>query len=57
MFADGSFKNRWLYPFDAEADTLRRWQEVSAQVAQELAAGAIQPLFAGASATQEFEAH
>lgn len=44
-------QNRWLYPFDAEADTLRRWQEVSALVTKELQAGEITPLFAATSAT------
>ncbi|KAH7393282.1 salicylate hydroxylase [Cadophora sp. MPI-SDFR-AT-0126] len=48
---DVKIRNRWLYPFDAEADTLRRWQEVSASVIKELQAGEISPLFASASAT------
>lgn len=38
-------KNRWLYPFDAEADTLARWSEVSARTQLELASGKITPLF------------
>lgn len=42
-------QNRWLYPFDAEADTLQRWQEVSAQVSEELAKGKIKPLFSGSA--------
>ncbi|KAE8451924.1 hypothetical protein EG329_002765 [Mollisiaceae sp. DMI_Dod_QoI] len=40
-------RNRWLYPFDAEADTLQRWQEVSSQVSEELSKGKITPLFVG----------
>ena len=50
IFADRT-QNRWLYPFDAEADTLRRWQEVSALVTKELQVGEITPLFAATSAT------
>jgi len=42
-------RNRWLYPFDAEADTLQRWQEVSSQVSEELSKGQITPLFAGSA--------
>ena len=38
-------RNRWLYPFDAEADTLRRWPEVSSIIAEELAKGEIRPLY------------
>ncbi|KAH6715375.1 salicylate hydroxylase [Leptodontidium sp. 2 PMI_412] len=49
---DVKIKNRWLYPFDAEADTLQRWQEVSALVLKELEAGEITPLFTGTSAIQ-----
>ncbi|CAK7227150.1 hypothetical protein SCUCBS95973_006445 [Sporothrix curviconia] len=37
-------RNRWLYAFDAEADTRERWAEVSAQVAEELSSGKITPL-------------
>lgn len=37
-------RNRWLYAFDAEADTLERWDEVSSLVAEELKAGKISPL-------------
>ena len=37
-------RNRWLYAFDAEADTLDRWDEVSKKAAGELAAGKITPL-------------
>jgi len=45
-------RNRWLYPFDAEADTLQRWHEVSAKVSKELAEGKISSLFpAGEFAT------
>ncbi|KAH7321618.1 salicylate hydroxylase [Rhexocercosporidium sp. MPI-PUGE-AT-0058] len=46
---DVKIKNRWLYPFDAEADTLQRWAEVAALVTKELEAGEITPLFAGTS--------
>lgn len=38
-------RNRWLYSFDAEADTATRWTVMSAQVAQELRTGTIKPLF------------
>jgi salicylate hydroxylase len=38
-------RNRWLYPFDAEADTMRRWQEVSSLVSKELESGSISSLF------------
>lgn len=38
-------RNRPLYAFDAEVDTMDRWHEVSAQVAEELKAGKITPLF------------
>ncbi|KAI5867561.1 putative monooxygenase [Durotheca rogersii] len=37
-------RNRWLYAYDAEADTYARWDEVSAQVAEELRTGNITPL-------------
>lgn len=37
-------RNRWLYAFDAEADTRERWAEVSAIAAEELRAGKITPL-------------
>ncbi|KAL7621078.1 hypothetical protein AAE478_008390 [Parahypoxylon ruwenzoriense] len=37
-------RNRWLYAFDAEADTLARWDEVSTQVMEELRTGKITPL-------------
>ncbi|KAK6952377.1 hypothetical protein Daesc_006913 [Daldinia eschscholtzii] len=37
-------RNRWLYAFDAEADTLERWDEVSSLVANELKTGKITPL-------------
>lgn len=37
-------RNRWLYAFDAEADTRERWAEVSAKVAEELRTGKITPL-------------
>ncbi|KAL1884810.1 hypothetical protein Plec18167_002402 [Paecilomyces lecythidis] len=42
---DIKIKNRWLYPFDAEADTRDRWEEVSAKVKKELETGHITPLF------------
>ncbi|KAI0835437.1 putative monooxygenase [Hypoxylon sp. FL0890] len=37
-------RNRWLYAFDAEADTIERWDEVSSLVAEELRNGEISPL-------------
>lgn len=37
-------RNRWLYAFDAEADTRERWAEVSAIAAEELRTGNITPL-------------
>lgn len=37
-------RNRWLYAFDAEADTLERWDEMAALVAEELRTGRITPL-------------
>ncbi|KAI0149472.1 salicylate hydroxylase [Xylariaceae sp. FL1272] len=37
-------RNRWLYAFDAEADTIERWDEVSSLVSQELQTGNITPL-------------
>ncbi|OTB08301.1 hypothetical protein M426DRAFT_71153 [Hypoxylon sp. CI-4A] len=37
-------RNRWLYAFDAEADTLERWDEVSSLVKEELRTGKITPL-------------
>ncbi|KAL1977089.1 hypothetical protein VTN31DRAFT_3371 [Thermomyces dupontii] len=42
---DIKIKNRWLYPFDAEADTRERWEEMSAKVKAELESGNITPLF------------
>ncbi|KAL4898940.1 hypothetical protein BDW74DRAFT_189624 [Aspergillus multicolor] len=42
---DVMMRNRWLYPFDAEADTRQRWQETATVVAQELRNGHITPLF------------
>jgi len=38
-------RNRPLYAFDAEADALQRWHEVSSLVAEELRTGNITPLF------------
>ncbi|KAL2441445.1 FAD-dependent monooxygenase roqM [Exophiala dermatitidis] len=37
-------KNNVLYDYDAEADTIKRWPELSAQVAEELRTGKITPL-------------
>ncbi|KAJ4387845.1 hypothetical protein N0V93_008448 [Gnomoniopsis smithogilvyi] len=37
-------RNRWLYAYDAEADTFCRWDEVSATVTRELKEGKIMPL-------------
>ncbi|KAI5921190.1 salicylate hydroxylase [Camillea tinctor] len=37
-------RNRWLYAFDAEADTLERWGEMSLLVAGELKSGVVTPL-------------
>ena len=37
-------RNRWLYAFDAEADTHERWSDVSSKVAEELKTGNITPL-------------
>ncbi|KUI56437.1 6-hydroxynicotinate 3-monooxygenase [Cytospora mali] len=37
-------RNRWLYAYDAEADTLEKWEKVSSRVAEELIAGKITPL-------------
>lgn len=37
-------RNRWLYAYDAEADAMERWNEVSTLVAQELQANQITPL-------------
>lgn len=47
-------RNRPLYDYDAEADTLERWHTVSSQVAEELKSGDISPLFkvSGTSATE-----
>ncbi|KAH8819776.1 salicylate hydroxylase [Xylogone sp. PMI_703] len=50
-------KNRWLYPFDVEADTMQRWQEVSSQVVKELQEGEIRPLFSDASQLHALESH
>jgi salicylate hydroxylase len=54
---DIELQNRWLYPFDAEADTIQRWQEVSAEVMKELQDGRITPRFANVSSTYKLEAH
>ncbi|KAL2404110.1 FAD-dependent monooxygenase roqM [Exophiala dermatitidis] len=37
-------RNNVLYDYDAEADTIKRWPELSAQVAEELRTGKITPL-------------
>ncbi|KAI1392443.1 putative monooxygenase [Hypoxylon trugodes] len=37
-------RNRWLYAFDAEADTIERWDEMLKLVAEELRTGNITPL-------------
>lgn len=37
-------RNRWLYAYDAEADTMERWEEMSKKVAEELRTGEITPL-------------
>ena len=37
-------RNRWLYAYDAEADTIARWEEVSSRVKEELRSGNIEPL-------------
>lgn len=37
-------RNRWLYSFDAEEDTVQRWNEMSSRVAEELKSGHITPL-------------
>jgi salicylate hydroxylase len=52
-----AFQNRWLYPFDAEADTLQRWQDVSAKVAKELQDGKVLPLFGTTAELYALEAH
>jgi len=54
---DVKIKNRWLYPFDAEADTLQRWPEMSAQVSKELQGGRIKPLFAHDPEPRSLETH
>jgi len=38
-------RNRPLYAFDAEADAMQRWHEVSSVVEMELQTGKITPLF------------
>lgn len=37
-------RNRWLYAYDAEADTIARWDEVSSRVEEELTSGKVEPL-------------
>ena len=38
-------RNRPLYAYDAEADAMQRWHEVSSLVAEELRSGQVSPLF------------
>lgn len=38
-------RNRPLYEYDAEADAMQRWHEVSSAVEKELQTGQISPLF------------
>ena len=47
-------RNRPLYAFDAEADAMQRWHEVSFKVSEELQNNRISPLFnvGGLSATE-----
>ena len=49
-------RNRPLYAFDAEADTLKRWHGVSSGVAEELRTGQITPLF-NANGDKRFQAN
>ena len=49
-------RNRPLYAFDAEADTLKRWHGVSSGVAEELRIGQITPLF-NANGDKRFQAN
>lgn len=37
-------RNRWLYAYDAEADAMEQWEEVSGRVAKELQTNQITPL-------------
>lgn len=37
-------RNRWLYAYDAEADTVERWEDVSSKVEEELRLDKIEPL-------------
>lgn len=45
-------RNRWLYAFDAEADTVERWNDVSAKVSEELQTGSVSPLFGNISGSK-----
>jgi len=54
---DVKIKNEWLYPFDAEADTLTRFPELAATVQQELTEGAVTPLFRDTDALSSLEVH
>jgi salicylate hydroxylase len=49
-------RNRPLYDFDAEADTLQRWHGVSSGVAEELRTGQITPLFSS-NGVKRFQAN
>lgn len=50
-------RNRWLYSFDAEADTISRWNQVSSKVTEELRTNNVSPLFSvqGLKATEVVE--
>lgn len=45
-------RNRWLYAFDAEADTVKRWNDVSAKVSEELRTDSVSPLFGSISGSK-----
>lgn len=45
-------RNRWLYAFDAEADTVKRWNDVSAKVSEELRTDSVSPLFGSTSGSK-----
>ena len=42
-------RNRPLYAYDAEADAMQRWHQVSSKVAEELRSGNVTPLFGAGS--------
>lgn len=52
LLTQSQIRNAWLYAFDAEADTMRRWNEVSAKVVEELQSGSISPLFGTTASSQ-----